>query len=155
MIDPNLYRLKQVDYSQRGEVVSIIVDGAIKPQTVIFTGTDCFGERYYFTEEGLRYITDSRRKRPEQHFILEHLEKIPSVLKSPVVVAHHPKLPSNYLFFKDATFPELDRKKFLLLVVLKKSNINVIWNFLWQEGNKVPQDSEIIFRSRGAKKYLR
>jgi hypothetical protein len=52
VIDSGLYRLKNVDYSQRGEVVSIIIDGIIKPQTVIFSGVDYFGERYYFTEEG-------------------------------------------------------------------------------------------------------
>ena len=73
MIDPGLYRLKNVDYSQRGEIVSIIVDGIVKPQTVIFSGVDYFGERYYFTEEGLRYISDSRHKRTDQSFLLKHL----------------------------------------------------------------------------------
>jgi hypothetical protein len=48
VIDPGPYRLKHVDYSQRGEVVSIIVDGIVKPQTVIFSGMDYFGERYYY-----------------------------------------------------------------------------------------------------------
>lgn len=33
--------------------------GIVKPQIVIFSGADYFGERYYFTEEGLRYILDS------------------------------------------------------------------------------------------------
>ncbi|MCI0695440.1 hypothetical protein L0337_25970 [candidate division KSB1 bacterium] len=155
MIDPGLYRLKHVDYSQRGDVVSIIVDGIVKPQTVIFSGVDYIGERYYFTEEGLRYISDSRHKRIEQDFILKHLSKIPTVLKSPLIVARHHKISNNYLFLKDAQLPGPSRKKILLLVVLKKSNINVVWNYLWQEENKVPKDSEVIFRSRSAKRYLR
>jgi len=155
VIDADIYRLKQVDYSQRGEVVTIIVDGIIKPQTVIFSGVDYFGENYYFTEEGLRYIVDSRSKRGDQDFILSHLDKIPSVLKSPVIVARHPKTPSNYLFLKDARFLEAARKNILLLAVLKKSNINVVWNYLWQEGGKVPKGSDVVFRSRSAKKYLR
>jgi hypothetical protein len=156
VIDSGLYRLKNVDYSQRGEIVSIIVDGIVKPQTVIFSGVDYFGERYYFTEEGGRYIIDSRHKRSGQDFILKHLDKIPAVLKSPIIVARHPqKASSNYLFLKDTSFSESSHKKILLLVVLKKSNINVVWNCLWQEGNKVPEGSEIIFRSRNAKRYLR
>lgn len=77
MIDPGLYRLKQVDYSQRGDVVSIIVDGIVRPQTVVFSGVDYFGERYYFTAEGLRYINDSRHKRADQSLLLEHLNYDP------------------------------------------------------------------------------
>jgi len=155
VIDPGLYRLKNVDYSQRGEIVSIIVDGIVKPQTVIFSGVDYFGERYYFTEEGWRYIIDSRRKRFDHSFVLQHLDKIPVILKSPIIVARHPNIDSNYLFLKDTMFTESTRKKILLLVVLKKSNINVVWNYLWQEESKTPKGSEVIFRSRGAKKYLR
>jgi len=155
VIDYSLYRLNHVDYSQRGDVVSIIVDGIVKPQTVIFSGVGYFGERYYFIEEGLRYIADSRHKRIDQSFLLEHLDKIPVVLKSPLIVARHPNISSNYLFLKDLIFPESARKKILLSVVLKKSNINVVWNYLRQEGKKVPEGAEVIFRSHGAKRYLR
>ena len=156
MIAPGLYRLKNVDYSQRGEIVSIIVDGIVKSQTVIFSGVDYFGERYYLTEEGWRYIIDSRRKRSGQDFILKHLDKIPAVLKAPIIVARHPqKASSNHLFLKDVVFPESAHKKIFLLVVLKKSNINIVWNYLWQEGSKIPEGSEIIFRSHNAKRYLR
>jgi len=86
MIDPGLYRLKQVDYSQSGEVIHTIVDGVVRPQTVIFSTTDCFNEKCYFTEEGWRYINDSRTERLEQRFVLDYLDKVAATLRSPVIV---------------------------------------------------------------------
>jgi hypothetical protein len=73
----SIYNLEQVDYSARGQIVEITVDGVPKSQTVIFSGLDCFGETYYFTEEGLRYITDSRLERPTQEFVGKRQNPIP------------------------------------------------------------------------------
>jgi hypothetical protein len=80
MIDPGLYRLRQVDYSQQGETIHVIIDGIAKPQTIIYSAADYFGEKYHFTEEGWRYIKDSREERLEQRFVLNHLDKIPTIL---------------------------------------------------------------------------
>jgi len=75
----NIYNLKNVDYSERGQTLEINVGGVLKPQTIIFSGTDYFGERYYFTEHGFRYIQDSRHKRPWQNVVLNYLDKIPII----------------------------------------------------------------------------
>lgn len=54
MASANIYNLKHVDYSERGQRIEIIVDDVPKKQAIIFLGTDYFGEKYYFTEEGLQ-----------------------------------------------------------------------------------------------------
>jgi len=85
----SIYHLTQVNYSARGQIVEIIVDGVPKSQTVIYSGFGCFGETYYFTEEGLRYITDSRRERPTQEFVLNYLDKIPKILEAPMMLGRN------------------------------------------------------------------
>jgi len=94
----NIYNLKNVDYSERGQTLEIIVDGVPKRQTIIFSGMDYFGEKYYFTERGLRYIQDSRLKRQWQNAILNYLAKIPTILRSPRLVARKIDEPGHYLF---------------------------------------------------------
>jgi len=98
MAGANIFNLKNVDYSEHGQTLEIIVDGVPKPQTIIFSGTDYFGDKYYFTEQGLRYITDSRNDRPVQRFILNHLDKIPTILKEPLIIARSLETPDNYLY---------------------------------------------------------
>lgn len=144
MTGAKIYDLKDVDYSERGKDLEIIVDGIPKPQTVIFSGTDCFGEKYYFTEQGLRYIQDSRDRRPQQNFVLNYVEKIPIILKSPTLLARHRNYPDRYLFCNSFAIKNLRYRKSLLGVVLIKSNINSVWNFYWLEENKAPKSYEII-----------
>jgi hypothetical protein len=144
----NIYNLKHVDYSERGQRIEIIVDGITKPQTVIFSGMDCFGEKYYFTEQGLRYIRDSRPIRPWQNFILNYLHKIPIILKSPQLVGRDVRYLNHYLFFDKFVIKERGNKRCLLGVVLIKSNINVVWNFYWLEENKTPGHTETIYKSK-------
>jgi hypothetical protein len=151
----NIDDLKQVDYSERGQTVEIIVDGVPKAQTVIFSGTDRFGEKYYFTEQGLSYITDSRSERPDQQLALNYLAKIPTILNAPLIIGRNLKKPENYLYFKEIAMKERRYQKFLFIVILKKSNINVIWNFYYLSENKVPQKVEVIHRNQGAARYLR
>jgi hypothetical protein len=115
-----------------------------KKQTVIFTGIDCFGETYYFTEESLRYITDSRLDRFRQRFILHYFDKIPKILKTPMKFGRNLKEPDNFIYFQKYAIKEHRNKKELLAVVLKKSNINVVWNFYWIEDGKVPSHIEIL-----------
>jgi len=144
MAGANIYHLKNVDYSERGQTLEIIVDGVPKPQTIIFSGTDYFGDKYYFTEQGLRYIQDSRHRRPQQNFVMNHFGKIPIILQSPTVLARNRNYPERYLFCDRIAIKRLHYQKWLFGVVLIKSNINVVWNFYWLEENKVPKSYEII-----------
>ncbi len=139
-----IYNLTQVDYSARGQIVKIIVDSVPKSQTVIFFGIDCFGENYYFTEEGLKYITDSRRGRQTQEFVLHYLNKIPKTLATPLLLGHNLLEMENFLYCQKYAIEEHLNKKELLAVVLKKSNITVVWNFYWLEKNKLPHHIEIL-----------
>ena len=147
MANTSIYQLKNVDYSERGRTLEIIVDGVRKPQTVIFSGIDCLGEKYYFTEQGLRYIQDSRHKRPWQTVVLNYLEKIPPILKVPQLVARHLDRADHYLFCERVAIAEYGNRKCLLGVLLIKANINVVWNLYWLEGNKPPQATEIIYQN--------
>lgn len=146
MATGSIYTLEQVDYSERGSRIEIIVDGVPRPQTVIFSGLDCFGETYYFTEEGLRYITDSRLDRSRQKFVLHYLDKIPKTMKNPMQFGRSLKEPDNFIYFQKYAIKEHRHKNELLAVVLKKSNINVVWNFYWIEDGKVPSHVEILQR---------
>jgi len=145
LANTNIYHLKNVDYSERGQTLEIIVDGVPKPQTIIFSGTDYFGDRYYFTEQGLRYIQDSRHKLPWQTSVLNYLQKIPIILRAPRYAAISKINPVRHLFYEQIAIKERGNKKSLLCVVLTKSNINVVWNFYWVERNKVPDTAEIIY----------
>jgi len=87
LANTSIFNLKNVDYAERGQTIEIIVDGIPKSQTVIFSGIDCFGEKYYFTEQGLRYIQDSRHELPWQTVVLNYLHKIPIILRTPLYVA--------------------------------------------------------------------
>ena len=155
MASANIYNLKHVDYSERGQRVEIIVEGIPKRQTIIFSGIDYSGEKYYFTEEGLRYITDSRNERPDQELALKYLGKIPTLLNAPLMIGRNLKKPENFLYFKEFAIKERLYRKFLFIAILKKSNINVIWNFYYLSENKVPRKVEIIYRNQGSAKYLR
>jgi len=155
MIDPGLYRIKQVDYSQRGEVIHAIVDGIAKPEIVIFSTMNCFNERCYFTEESLRYINDSRQERQEQIFVLNHFDKIATTLKSPVIVGKNRDVTENHLYFKPIAITERHYKKLLFVVVLKKSNFNIVWNFYYLKSDKIPEATEVFYKTKEAKKFLR
>ena len=102
----SIYNLEQVNYSERGSRVEIIVDGVPKPQTVIFSGVDCFSEIYYFTEEGLRYINDSRLDRSRQKFVLHDLDKIPKTMKNPMQFGRNLKEPDNFVYFQKYAIKE-------------------------------------------------
>lgn len=153
MASANIYNLKRVDYSERGQTVEIIVDGVPKRQTIVFSGIDYFGEKYYFTEQSLKYIQDSRLESPWQNFVLNYLHKIPIILKTPKFVARRKDHPMRYLFCEKVAIKEHNNKKRLLGVVLTKSNINVVWNLYWLENNNVPETVEIIYKSKSTKKH--
>lgn len=150
----NLYGLKNVDYARSGQEIKILVDNASILQTVIFSGTDYYGDTYHFTEQGLRYITDSRSARPTQNFVLNYFDKIPIILKTPLIIGTNIEKPENHLYFGEIAIKEFRHKKRLFVVILKKSNLNVVWNFYWLSQNKVPHKTEILFRTKSSAKYL-
>lgn len=153
MAGVNIFNLKNVDYAERGQTLEIIVDGVPKPQTIIFSGTDYFGDRYYFTEQGLRYIQDSRHKLPWQTVVLNYLHKIPIILRAPLYVARRLDHPRRYLFCGKVAMKERKNVQYLLGVVLNKFNINVVWNLYWLESNSLPETVEIIYKSKSMKKH--
>jgi hypothetical protein len=53
------------------------------------------------------------------------------------------------------TAKEHGYRKLLFVAILKKSNINVVWNFYWLRQHKVPQTTEIVYHGKGSAKYLR
>jgi len=52
--------------------------------------------------------------------------------------------PDNFLYLQKCAIKEHRHKKELLGVVLKKSNINVVWNFYFLEKGKTPNHVEIL-----------
>ena len=44
----DVFTLRDVDYSEKGTQVGIIVAGRPRPQTVIYTVLDCQGEKCYY-----------------------------------------------------------------------------------------------------------
>jgi hypothetical protein len=61
----------------------------------------------------------------------------------------------NFLYFKEFAIKERLYRKLLFIAILKKSNINVLWNFYYLSENKVSPKVEISYREQGAAKYLR
>ena len=50
---------------------------------------------------------------------------------------------------------ECGYKKELFVVLMKKANINVVWNFYWLEDGKIPHSVDVLYRTRRARKYVR
>ena len=50
---------------------------------------------------------------------------------------------------------ERGRKKELFVVLMKRTNINVVWNFYWLEDGRIPRSVEVLHRARKARRYLR
>jgi hypothetical protein len=48
------FALRNVDYSEKGMELEIIVEGQIRLQMVIYSALDYLGEKWYYTEEGHR-----------------------------------------------------------------------------------------------------
>jgi len=48
----DVFALRNVDYSEKGMELEIIVEGQIRLQTVIYSALDYLGEKWYYTEEG-------------------------------------------------------------------------------------------------------
>lgn len=151
----DIYHLLKVDYSEQGKVIEVSVHGRMVAQTVIYSGVDYRGEKWYYTQEGHKYIRDSRRGRVQQQFVEAYLGKIPVIVQQPVAVGKDASQDENHLYFGEIPIAEHGRRKELFAVVMKKTNVNVVWNFYWLEGHKIPRRVEILFRTRVARRYLR
>lgn len=139
----NIFSLEGVDYSDRGKKVKIEVDGVAKTQTIVFAGLDYFDATCFFTQESLKYITDSRLRRRSQKFVLNYFDKIPKILKVPLLLGRNRNEPNNFIYCQRYAINEHQNRKELLAVVLKKSNISVVWNFYWRQAGKIPVHAEI------------
>jgi len=53
MAGANIFNLKNVDYSERGQTLEIIVDGVPKPQTIIFFRNGLFRRQVLFYRAGV------------------------------------------------------------------------------------------------------
>ncbi len=151
----DVFALRNVDYSEKGARLEIIVDGQRKLQTVIYAGVDYQGEKWYYTEEGHRYILDARSRRGRQRFVKGYLDEIPVIVRQPIIVGQDSDQPQNLFYYGAVAIEEHGFKKELLAVVMKKSNINVVWDFYWVEKNKLPRKVVVLYRTKGAARYLR
>jgi hypothetical protein len=151
----DVFSLRNVDYSEKGMVQEIIVEGRRKRQTVIYSALDYLGEKWYYTEEGHRYILDARSRRGRQWFVKGYLDKIPVIVRQPIIVGQDSDQPQNLFYYGAVAIEEHGFKRELLAVVMRKSNVNVVWDFYWVEKNKVPRKVAVLYRTKGAARYLR
>ncbi len=151
----DVFALRNVDYSEKGAALEIIIEGQGKRQAVIYAGVDYQDEKWYYTQEGHRYILDARRRRGRQRFVKDYLDKIPVIVRQPIIVGRDSDQPQNLLYYGAVAIEEHGFKRELLAVVMKKSNISVIWDFYWVEKNKVPGKVAVLYRAKGAARYLR
>lgn len=147
--------LRNVDYSEKGAELEIIVEGQHKLQTVIYAAVDYQGEKWYYTQEGHQYILDARSRRGRQRFVKDYLDKIPTIVRQPIIVGRDSDQSQNLLYYGAVAIEEHGFRRELLAVVMKKSNISVIWDFYWVEKNKVPRKVAVLYRTKGAVRYLR
>ncbi len=155
MAGDDVFSLHNVDYSEKGMEQEIIVEGQRKLQTVIYSALDYLGEKWYYTEEGHRYILDARSRRGRQRFVKGYLDKIPVIVRQPIIVGQDSDQPQNLFYYGAVAIEEHGFKRELLAVVMKKSNISVVWDIYWVEKNKVPRKVAVLYRAKGAGRYLR
>ena len=155
MAADDVFSLCNVDYSEKGMELEIIVEGQRKLQTVIYSTVDYQGEKWYYTQEGHQYILDARRGRVSQRFVTGYLDKIPVIIRQPIATGRDVRYKENYLYFGEIAVAECGYKKELFVVLMKKANINVVWNFYWLEDGKIPHSVDVLYRTRRAGKYLR
>lgn len=129
-------RLKDVDFSRQGE--TLYVSPEIPQQTIIYSVTDVFEEQVYFTREAEKYIRDSRGSKPWQRYVLNHLDRIPTILRTPSIVIRDPEdiTEKTLIYYKEIHVPE-QRHNVLFALVVKQNAHRIIYNFHPQESGKV------------------
>ena len=151
----DVFALRNVDYSEKGAELEIVVEEQIRLQTVVYSALDYSGEKWYYTEEGHRYILDARSRRGRQRFVKSYLDRIPVIVRQPIIVGRDSDQPQNLLYYGAVAIEEHGFKRALLAVVMSKSNISVVWDFYWVEKNKVPRKVAVLYRTKGAARHLR
>jgi len=151
----DVFTLRDVDYSEKGTRVEIVVAGRPRPQTVIYAVLDYQGEKCYYTEEGHRYILDSRHSRTIQRLAVGYLDKIPRIIRQPIGVGKDPQEMQTILYFGEIGIKEHAYKKRLFAVVVKEGLVRVIWNFYWLENGKIPERIRLVYRTRRIRRYVR
>ena|GEM_PF-1310977 len=150
----DVFALRNVDYSEKGIELEIIVEGQCELQTVIYSALDYSGEKWYYTQEGHQYILDARSRRGRQRFVKGYLDKIPVIVRQPIIVGRDSDQPQNLFYYGAVAIEEHGFKRELLAVVMKKSSINVIWDLYWVEKNKAPRKVAVLYRAKGGGRYL-
>jgi len=154
-MNTDVFALRNVDYSEKGMELEIVVEGESRLQTVIYSALDYSGEKWYYTQEGHQYILDARSRRGRQRFMKGYLDKIPVIVRQPIIVGQDVDQPQNLFYYGAIAIEEHGFKRELLAVVMKKSNVNVIWDLYWVEKNKVPRKVAVLYQTKGVGRYLR
>lgn len=151
----DVFTLQDVDYSEKGTQVEIVIAGRPRPQMVIYTVLDYQGEKCYYTKEGHRYILDSRHSRTIQRFAVNYLDRIPRIIRQPIGVGEDPKERQTILYFGEIAVKEHAYRKRLFAVVVKEGLVKVIWNFYWLEDGKMPARVRLVYQTKRIRRYVR
>jgi hypothetical protein len=151
----DVFTLRGVDYSERGTQTEIVVAGQSRPQTVIYAVLDYQGEKCYYTEEGHRYILDSRRSRTIQRFTVNYLDRIPRIIRHPIGIGKDLGQMQTVLYFGEIAIEEHAYRKRLFVVVVKEGLVKVIWNFYWLENARIPDRVKLVYRTNQIRRYVR
>ncbi len=127
---------KDVDVSRQGE--TLYVSPEIPPQTIIYSVRDVFQEQVYFTREAEKYIRDSRSRKPWQRYVLDYLDRIPSILRTPSIVILDPDdfEEKTLVYYKEIRVSQQGRDVLFALVV-KRNTCKIVYNLHPQESGKV------------------
>ncbi len=104
-------RSKGIDTTQAGKIIYVSDD--IPLQTTRYSVDDVLGNWIYFTEEVEKYIKDSRSRKRGQLYVLNYLNKIPTLLKDPSIIINDPDDDTeNTLLYYKEIYIEEKRNKF-------------------------------------------
>jgi len=98
-MNTDVFALRNVDYSEKGMELEIVVEGESRLQTVIYSALDYSGEKWYYTQEGHQYILDARSRRGRQRFMKGYLDKIPVIVRQPIIVGQDVDQPQNLFYY--------------------------------------------------------
>jgi len=129
-------RIKVIDTSQAGKIIHVSDD--IPLQTIRYTVEDIFGNNIYFTKEAERYIQDSRSRKRGQQYVLNYLNKIPTLLRDPsIVIVDSDDITEKTILYYKEVYVEEKRKQILFTLVVKTLKERIVYNYYPQESGKV------------------
>jgi len=144
----------KVDASRAGETIYISND--IQNQTIKYSVRDVLGCEVYYSEEAEKYIKHTRNSRATQKYILNYLQKIPTILRDPsvVIVDSEDFTERTLVYYKEVFIKEFQKHKLFALVV-KIGEHRIVYNLHPQESGKVKlrrEKAEVIYIKTGYKK---